>query len=59
MWIDNGSCCGTPSTPEGREPRWGGQDDRVCNQRLMAWLAQRVHDKPLLVLIGWMLKPRS
>jgi group II intron reverse transcriptase/maturase len=29
--------------------------NRVCHQRLMARLAQRVHDKPLLVLIGRML----
>ena len=30
--------------------------DRVCHQRLMARLAQRVHDRQLLVLIGQMLK---
>jgi RNA-directed DNA polymerase len=32
--------------------------NRVCHQRLMARLAQRVHDKPLLVLIGRMLKAK-
>jgi group II intron reverse transcriptase/maturase len=30
----------------------------VCHQRLMSRLAQRVHDKPLLVLIGRMLKAK-
>jgi len=30
--------------------------DRVCHQRLMSQLAQRVHDKRLLALIGRMLK---
>jgi group II intron reverse transcriptase/maturase len=30
--------------------------DRVHHQRLMARLAERVHDKRLLKLIGWMLK---
>lgn len=32
--------------------------DRVNHQRLMSRLAQRVHDKPLLVLIGRMLKAK-
>jgi RNA-directed DNA polymerase len=32
--------------------------DRVCHQRLMARLAQRVSDRRLLVLVGRMLKAR-
>jgi len=32
--------------------------NRVCHQRLMARLAQSVHDKPLLALIGRMLKAK-
>lgn len=32
--------------------------DQVCHQRLMSRLAQRVHDKRLLVLIGRMLKAK-
>lgn len=32
--------------------------DQVCHQRLMSRLAQRVHDKGLLVLIGRMLKTK-
>lgn len=32
--------------------------NRVCHQRLMARLAQRVDDKPLLMLIGRMLKAK-
>jgi len=32
--------------------------NRVCHQRLMARLSQRVHEKPLLVLIGRMLKAK-
>jgi len=32
--------------------------DQVCHQRLMARLAQRVEDQPLLVLIGQMLKAK-
>src|SRR5208282_619070 len=32
--------------------------DRVCHQRLMGRLAERVQDKPLLALIGRMLKAK-
>ena len=32
--------------------------DRVCHQRLMSRLAQRVADRRLLVLIGWLLKAK-
>jgi RNA-directed DNA polymerase len=32
--------------------------DLVCHQRLTAKLAQRVGDRRLLVLIGWMLKAK-
>jgi group II intron reverse transcriptase/maturase len=32
--------------------------DRVCHQRLMSRLAQRVGDRRLLVLIGWLLKAK-
>jgi RNA-directed DNA polymerase len=32
--------------------------DRVCHQRLMAKLAQRVGDRRLLVLVGWLLKAK-
>ena len=37
---------------------WRRFFDRVCHQRLMAKLAQRVGDRRLLVLIGRMLKAK-